>query len=518
MLKKIESCQNAKQLKENKTYFDYFNLGDNINSADDNFQAELSGNGNSIVYMAGLKFYNAIYHSKKVNGKWTPPVNLSPQVKSDGNLFVSSLSADGTTLYMTKNDNFNSDIYVSYFNDSIWSEAEKLNDNINTTYWESHASESHDGSTLYFSSSKIEGYGGMDIYKSEKNQVTGEWSEPVNLGDVINTPFNEDCPFLTKDGKRLYFSSQGHNTIGGFDIFYSVKSDSNTWTKPVNIGYPINSTDDDIFFTPFNEGNGAFYSMFGLEDSYGKDDIYYLNIFSDRNPRKVNIKGTIIAPGIASEKDSEINVDILEKTTSTKIGSAKPEISTGKFDYTLSKPGKYQIIASAEGYADSKKDFSLPSDYSKAEIIINARLKPEKKEEIVLPVVFFDFDKYSISKKEAGKIDELFRIMKNNKDITIEIMGYTDFVGDETYNNKLGMKRSSEIVNLLVSKGIQKERLKVKTGGEANPIALNRFPDGSDSPGGRKYNRRAVPIILQSDNKLIITEKIIIPDKLKISE
>ena len=516
--RQIESCNNAEKLKQNKVYFDSYNLGQNINNSYANFYPEISQDGNTIVFMTSQKFYDAILYSQKVDGEWTVPVNLNPQIKSDGDIYVSSLSADGKKLYLTKNDNFNSDVYVSYFNDSVWSEVVKLNKNINTKYWESHASESPDGSTLYFSSSRTKGYGGLDIYKSEKNSLTGDWGNAVNLGPVVNTHFNEDCPFLTGDGKRLYFSSQGHENLGGFDIFYTEKSVSDNWTKPVNIGYPINSTDDDIFFSPHNNGTGAYYSIFDNEDSYGGKDIYYLDIYSDNNPRKVKIKGVVIAPGFTAETKGKINIDILESATSKKVASPEAELPSGKFVYSISKPGKYEVIASVNGYSDGKTEFIIPSDYSIGEINIKTELKSVKKEYILLPNIFFDFDNFSIRKEEIYKIDELFRILTENQDIKLEIRGYTDFIGNRNYNIKLGKNRSAEVVKLLVSKGIGKERLKSTSAGEDNPIAINNFPDGSDSPKGRQFNRRAVPVILQSDNKFIIPEKIIIPEKLKISE
>jgi tetratricopeptide (TPR) repeat protein len=379
--KQIESCKNAKKLKQNKTHFDSYNLGQNINDAYNNYYPGISQDGNTIVFMTGLKFYDAIMLSKKIDGKWTMPVNLTPQIKSDGDLYISSLSANGQTLYMTKNDNLNSDIYVSYFKDNVWTNAVKLNMNINTKYWESYASESPDGSTLYFSSSRIKGYGGLDIYKSKKNPLTGDWGNAVNLGPVVNTCYSEDCPSLTRDGKKLYFSSQGHENLGGFDIFYTEKSVSDNWTKPVNIGYPINSTDDDIFFSPHNNGTGAYYSIFGNEDSYGGKDIYYLNIYSDNNPRKVKIKGVVIASGFTAETKGKINIDILESATSRKIASPKAKLPSGKFVYSISKPGKYEVIASVNGYSDGKTEFIIPSDYSIDEINIKTELKPVKKEE-----------------------------------------------------------------------------------------------------------------------------------------
>ncbi|MBE9509549.1 MAG: OmpA family protein, partial [Bacteroidetes bacterium] len=245
-------------------------------------------------------------------------------------------------------------------------------------------------------------------------------------------------------------------------------------------------------------------------------DIYYLDIYSDNNPRKVKIKGMIIAPGFTVETKGKINIDILESATSKKVASPEAELPSGKFVYSILKPGKYEVIASANGYSDSKTEFIIPTDYSIGEINIKTELKPVKKEHIILPNIFFGFDKFSIRNEETYKIDELFRILTENQDLKLEIRGYTDFINSRNYNIKLGKNRSAEVVKLLVSKGIGKERLKSTSAGEDNPIAINKFPDGSDSPKGRQFNRRAVVIILQSDNKFIIPEKIIIPDKLKI--
>lgn len=516
--KQIESCKNVKKLKQNRVYFSAYNLGQTINNSYANYYPQISKNGNTLVYMTKLKFYDAILHSKKVDGKWTIPVDLSPQIKSDGDLYTSSLSSDGLTLYLTKNDNFNSDIYVSYFKNTSWTEAVKLNANINTKYWESHASESPDGSTLYFSSSRLKGYGGLDIYKSQKDPETGEWDKAVNLGPVVNTLFNEDCPFLTQDGNKLYFSSQGHETIGGFDIFYTEKTDINNWTKPVNIGYPINSTDNDIFYLPYGNGTGAYYSMFGKEDGFGDEDIYYLDIFSDNNPRKVIIKGTVIASGITADTEEKINIEIRETATSEKIASPDVEIPSGKFVCSITKPGNYIVIAKASGYVDAQTVFSVPADYSKNEIIVKTELKLVEKEYVILPNIFFDFDKFLITDAETYKIVELFRILTENKDLKLEIRGHTDFIGSHKYNDALGKKRSLAIVKLLVSKGIGEERLKSTSAGEENPVAINKLPDGSDSPKGRELNRRAEAIILQSDNKFIIPAKTNIPVELKISE
>ena len=174
-------------------------------------------------------------------------------LKVDQDLFPTSISKDGKTLYLYSSADYDGIIYTSKFENGTWSPLVKLNDNINTKYWESHATISHDDKKLYFTSNRKGTYGGLDIYVSKRDS-TGDWGPAVNLGPVINTPYNEESPFLTSDDKTLFFSSRGHFNMGGYDIFYSTLLDNGEWSVPLNVGYPLNTTDDDVFFNPKNEG------------------------------------------------------------------------------------------------------------------------------------------------------------------------------------------------------------------------------------------------------------------------
>ena len=204
-------------------------------------------------------------------------MNITPQIQSDGDQQVNSLSFDGKEMYLNKEDNFNSDIYYSRFEDNQWTRSVPLGKQINTKYWESHACISPDGKELLLTSNRKESHGGMDIFVSTLNE-DGEWSEPVNLGDTINTELNEDSPFLTADGKRLYFSSQGHYNIGGYDIFYADRQPDGSWGKPVNLGYPMNTTDDDLFYMPLGDGKLAYQAIFD-DENIGSRDIYRFELF-----------------------------------------------------------------------------------------------------------------------------------------------------------------------------------------------------------------------------------------------
>jgi tetratricopeptide (TPR) repeat protein len=268
----IAVCDMAKILIAKPVSFTEENLGERFNDEKSNFNPVISADGKSFAYMVSLKFYDAVMYSRLVNGKWTEPLNITPELQIDGDFYISSLSADGKLLFLSKDDNYNSDILMSSFISNSWSKANKLNKNINTKYWESHASLSEDGNQLTFASDRPGGFGGLDIYISHK--VNGDWGAAVNLGPEINTQFNEDRPFIINNGKTLFFSSQGHENIGGFDIFRSDLQSNGLWSKPKNLGYPVNTPDDDLFFMPVGDGKSGYLSKFKESGGFGKEDIY----------------------------------------------------------------------------------------------------------------------------------------------------------------------------------------------------------------------------------------------------
>jgi Tol biopolymer transport system component len=268
----IEVCETAKSLISKPVTFTEENIGEPFNDEKANFNPLIAADGKSFAYMVSLKFYDAVMFSRMVNGKWTAPVNITPELQSDGDFYISCLSADGKLLFLSKNDNYNSDIFCSSYDGKSWSKPVKLNKNINTKSWESHGFISESGNELIFASDRPGGFGGLDLYISRK--IKGDWGPPVNLGPEINTPFNEDRPFLINNGKTLFFSSQGHENMGGYDIFRSDLQSNNLWSEPKNIGYPINTPDDNFFFMPVGDGKSGYYSMYKESGGSGKEDIY----------------------------------------------------------------------------------------------------------------------------------------------------------------------------------------------------------------------------------------------------
>jgi tetratricopeptide (TPR) repeat protein len=270
----INSCDVAKELIASPVSFTEENIGSNFNDDKSDFNPVISADGKSFAFMVSMKFYDAIMLSRFENGKWSTPVNITPELQSDGDMYISCLSPDGKVLYLSKDDNLNSDIYTCTFDGIRWEESVRLNKNINTKYWESHGFVSEDGEQLVFASDRPGGYGGLDLYISRK--VNGDWGPPVNLGPVINTPFNEDRPFLINKGNTLFFSSQGHLNLGGYDLFRSDLRPDGTWSTPENLGYPLNTPDDDVFFMPVGNGKSGYYSIYKGSEGFGKEDIYLI--------------------------------------------------------------------------------------------------------------------------------------------------------------------------------------------------------------------------------------------------
>ncbi len=354
----ITACQNAKKLESEPMYLSEKDLQKPINSRFSDYRPTVSGDESILVFTRKLPFYDAVFFTKKENGVWTPPINLTPELGIDQDFYSASLSFDGKTLYLYKNDQYDGNIYISKYDGQRWSKVIRLNDNINTKYWESHASVTKDGKTLYFTSNRKGGYGGLDIYISRLDS-TGDWGPAENLGPVINTSYNEETPFISEDGKTLFFSSRGHYNMGGYDIFYSNLLDNGEWTPPLNMGYPINTTDDDVFYQPVGEGYYAYMSKFS-EQGQGNMDIFKIEIFSAEHPRKFLIEGTISTRDVPIDVDHEqINISLLSKDLADTLQSTHPD-SAGHYSITT-HAGEYNLSVASEGFKTTLYPLSLPN-------------------------------------------------------------------------------------------------------------------------------------------------------------
>jgi outer membrane protein OmpA-like peptidoglycan-associated protein len=480
----IQACNAALKFMENPVELVKTNLGDVINTSSSDFKAVISGDGEKLVYMKELPFYDAVYFSQLKDGKWTEPENITPQIQSDGDQYVSSISHDGTNLYLTKEDNFNSDIYISTYENGQWTKSRSLPKPVYSKYWESHGSISKDGRTLYFTSNRRGGYGAMDIYKTVLDEED-EWTDPTNVGSTINTSLNEDTPFITEDGKSMFFSSQGHNSMGGYDIYVSTLDDEGNWAEPQNLGYPINTTDDDLFYYPWNNGKIAYLALFD-QDSYGKEDIYSVRLASEK----------IIEEVIAEKIETDVEkTDTMEKQVieEEKIEEVPEEI----VEEVKEKPLEEEVAE------------IVSEEVSEEEV----EAKPAT--EIMLKPVYFRFDDYSLTEDARIELNKVASLLIDYKNLRAKLKGHTDAIGPAAYNQILSEKRATSTMNYLVNKGIDKNRLE-KTGfGETIFAAINKNPDGSDSPEGRKLNRRVEFEIIGIEENNIIIKRIEIPEQLR---
>ncbi len=351
----IQACFNAKNLMKTPLYLKHKNVGEYINDTRSDVNPVVSADEKTIVFTRELAFYEGIFYSKKVDGLWSPPIQIQAELLIDDG-YSTSLSPDGNELYIYRDDGYDGNIYVSNYENGRWSPAQKLNENINTKYWESHACISSDGEKLFFTSNRKGGFGGLDIYMSERDSL-GEWGPALNLGPTINTPFNEETPFLNNNDDVLFFSSRGHFNMGGHDIFYSTKTDSNSWSVPVNMGYPVNTTDDDLFFSPVGDGYLAYISKFD-SDGYGMEDIFRVEIFSDEHPRKFFVRGIIRLKDLLEQYNDSVRVSALDRSNLDTLVAVYSDPHTGEYEFEIPQ-GEYKLVYESDGSKTVEKNIEL---------------------------------------------------------------------------------------------------------------------------------------------------------------
>jgi hypothetical protein len=352
----IEACNNAMASQEDPFRISKKRLGKEFSQGSINENPAVSFDGNTIVYTERRGILNAIMFSKKIRGEWQPPVEITEQLKAGDDCSSSSLNYDGSLLFLYKTDNFDGNIYSAEYTDGAWTPVRKLNSNINTKFYESHAAISSDGRRLYFTSNREGGKGGLDIYMSEKN-ASGDWDVPINLGSAINTAFNEDTPFITLNDSLLYFSSEGHKGMGGYDIFRSQGSGS-TWKSPENIGSPINTTDDDRFFQPFNNDENGYYS---LTTEYKKKDIFYITLTNPRLGRIFELAGSYSLKDTVIAFDEKNAIYLIDRVTGDTIETGYPDMFTGKYNFIVA-PGSFRLVYTGPGYYPQYIDTAILAD------------------------------------------------------------------------------------------------------------------------------------------------------------
>ncbi|TAL76118.1 MAG: hypothetical protein EPN88_03125 [Bacteroidetes bacterium] len=406
----IQACKNAIQFKANPVVFSKKTLGSDFRQGSINDNPAVSYDGNTIAYTERRGIVNVIFFSKKERGKWQPPIEITAEINAGEDCSTCSLNSDGTELFLYKTDNYDGAIYSSNYVNGAWTPIRKLNKNINTKFYESHASINADGKKLYFTSNRDGGHGNLDIYVSEK-EATGDWGPAVNLGAAINTPYNEDTPFITHNDSVLYFSSEGHSSMGGYDIFKSQKIGS-VWKTPSNLGYPVNSTDDDKFFQPVNNGLNAYYSM---TTDYKKKDIFYLSMGITEVSQLFEIKGKFSLSDTTLAFDENYAVHLLNRTSGDTLDVGYPNKITGLYNFIVT-PGEFKLVYTGIGYLSQTIDTTILQDNATLSLNIDVSLKRDTafKKVIPPPIVYDKINLSEIPTVAAIDTSILIRNMKVN--------------------------------------------------------------------------------------------------------
>ena len=462
------------------------NLGDSINTVDHEYFPSLTIDGKKLIFTRRANGKETFYESDLDSGKWRKAFPLIGKINSpDFNVGAQNISQDGKWLLFTGcnfPDGFGScDLYISYLTKNGWSEPQNLGRNVNSEFWESTPSLSPDNTDLYFSSSRLGGYGGEDIWVCHRNDK-GDWSQPENLGPDINTAGDESTPFIHADNQTLYFNSNG---LPGYseksDLFVTRKLPNGKWSTPENLGYPINTIDDEGSMIVTADGKTAYYAS-DRKSSKGGLDIYTFQLRKDLRPLK-----TLWAKGKVYDIKTNAGLPstvILTDLNTRQIVSKLQTDEDGNYLITLPVGKDYAFNVHRKGYLFYSENYDMSGTAPDSVFTADIPMEPiEANAKVILKNVFFDTKKTDLKPESITELDNVVRLMNENPNMKIQIRGYTDNVGKPADNLILSQGRAVSVVNYLLNKGVKNERLSYKGFGETNPIATN------DTEHGKALNR-----------------------------
>lgn len=468
------------------------NLGSGVNTTDAEYFPALTADGETLIFTRQINENEDFWMSHFKDKLWSTAVPLSSKINTPRyNEGAQTISPDGKYLFFTgcnRPDGLGRcDIYVSHREGNDWGEPYNVGAPVNSEFWESQPTISPDGRTLYFISNRPGGSGGYDIWKSTITD-DAKWGPAINLGPDINTPFDENTPFLHADGKTLYFASNGWPGFGNKDIYYSRMDDAGKWQKPINIGYPINSFEDESGLIVSADGNLGLFSS-NLSGGFGKQDIYSFGIPAEVKPLKVTyVKG--IVRDRDTKKTIESNVQVVDLKSNKTVFDDYTDAETGEFLAVMPVGGNYLFNVNAEGYLFYSENFEpKTTDVSKPYQIDVSMEKIKNGANVTLKNIFFDTNKFNLLPASIRELELLINFLNENGKVTIEIQGHTDNVGDDKLNEKLSLNRANAVYEYLIKHEIAANRLTFKGFGASKPIADNK------TELGRKNNRRTSFVI-----------------------
>ncbi len=528
--KKIHECETGKKLTANPIRVFIDNLGATVNSKYPDYGPVITTDESLVIFTSrregstdgeidpnDLLYYEDLYITYNDDKKgWSQAINMRA-LNTPGHDASVGLSPDGQLLYTYKGVP-DGTLFESKLDGDNWTKPKEMNKNINTKYHETSASISYDSKYLYFVSDREKdefgnsSLGGKDIFVCEK-QNNGKWSPAKNVGTPINTKYDEEGVFMHPDGVTMYFCSKRKGSMGGYDIFYSENDGAGNWSEPINIGYPVNTPDDDVFFVVAGNARYAYYSS-ARDDGYGLQDIYRITFLGPEKMMVVGSEDILIASSNAtiqqkveqevievkkvrltimkgtvtdalSEEPIAANIEIVDNEKNELVTTLTSNSKTGKYLVSLPSGKNYGIAVKADGYLFYSENINIPEATAYQEVTKDIVLsKVGIGSKIVLKNIFFDYGKETLRETSFPELDRLVALLESYPDMKIEIGGHTDSHGGLQFNTQLSEDRAKSVVNYLVDNGIDESRLTYKGYAYLQPIATN------DTDEGRQQNRR----------------------------
>lgn len=519
---KIEECLRADSLMANAVSAIVKVMEWPVNSPFDDYGPMLNAAEDKLIFTSARDsaffdkrnktLFEEVLISELKDGEWSVPQKISSNINNQFHDAAASLSRDGNSLIIYYGEG-SGDLYRSNFTGKEWSKPVSMGPFINgPASNETSGCFTPDGKKFYFSSDRPEGYGGLDLYVAALDQF-GEWTNAVNLGPEINTPGNEDAPFLYNDS-TLYFGSDTHPGLGNYDIF-KAESVKGKWKMPTNLGYPINTAEYENFFHLSQDKKRGYYASV-RQEGVGRTDLCMVT-FLEPEITVVEMEEEVaetvqepatdafVDPLISLQKDLGIatalkgivideqsstplraQIVLINNETNTIVARVYSSASTGEFTIDIPHGGNYGINTSVDGYLFNSMNFEVPtfSEYKEIDTSI-LMAKAEAGSKIVLKNVFFDSGKADLKKESLGELERIVSLLVKNEKINLQVNGHTDSAGDDASNKALSLKRAQAVVTFLINNGISKERLSAVGYGEERPLVSN-----DDEMEGREINRR----------------------------
>lgn len=485
--RKKDICIFREKQLSNPVQFEPQRFSDAVNTQKNEYFPTITAEDNTLLFTRLVEGQEDIYVSHKINGIWQKAVSVSPGINTENNEGAHCLSADGISMIFTRCVlGGGCDLFYTYKDLSgYWMKPYPITE-LNSRYWDAQPALSADGKTIYFASNRPGGYGKMDIWCSKL--VNGYWTTPFNLGSKINTPGNEMCPFIHFDNKTFYFASDTHIGMGGYDIFMSQKIGDTIFTKPLNLGYPINTDKNELRLVVNATGQVAYYST--LKDTVNNQDIYSFLLNENVKPSKtIALKSEIFTLPNNQPTNADFIYLINLNTNDTVFSSQNNQ----HFVACLPQKDTYILNVLKKDYLFYSESFDLSTlPDSVTEFRKDIFLLPIMPNSLInLKNIFFETDSYVINPKSYTELNNLVSFLKQNTTVVLQVEGHTDSVGTYKYNMDLSTKRAKAISDYIVKSGIQQNRITYKGYGFTKPIADNNTEEG------RKLNRRTEILILK---------------------